>query len=57
MKKMTIPKLVMQTWKTKDLPPEFSESYMSVKKYLPDWKHVLIDDNEMDELRTDFLQK
>lgn len=42
----SIPKLIMQTWKTKDIPKVWIESPESIKKNLPDWKYVLMTDED-----------
>ena len=35
----------MQTWKNHDIPEKWKPSIESVKKYMPDWKHVLMTDD------------
>jgi mannosyltransferase OCH1-like enzyme len=44
-----IPKLVMQTWKNRDIPDDWKPSPISIKKFLPSWKYVLMtdEDNEL----------
>ena len=39
-----IPKIIMQTWKTKDIPEKWLPSVKSIQKYMPDWKHILMTD-------------
>nr|QBK91542.1 MAG: glycosyltransferase [Pithovirus LCPAC302] len=43
---MGIPKIIMQTWKTKDIPEKWAISPKSIKKYMPDWKYVLMTDKD-----------
>jgi mannosyltransferase OCH1-like enzyme len=45
-KKVTIPKLIMQTWKNKDIPKKWAISPKSIKKYMPDWEYVLMTDKD-----------
>jgi mannosyltransferase OCH1-like enzyme len=42
----SIPKIIMQTWKTKDIPLKWKESPESITKFMPDWKHVLMTDED-----------
>ncbi len=48
--KVKIPKLIMQTWKTHNVPEHWKSSPSSIKKYMPDWKYVLIDDDKAGEI-------
>ena len=41
-----IPKKIMQTWKTKDLPDHWKISPISIKKHMPDWEYVLMTDKD-----------
>lgn len=41
-----IPKLIMQTYKTKEVPEKWIPSPVSIKKHMPDWTHVLMDDED-----------
>lgn len=41
-----IPKIIYQTWKTHDVPEKWKVSPESIKKLMPDWEYVLMDDNE-----------
>ena len=43
---VTIPKLIMQTWKTKELPAHWQASQDSILKYHPEWKYVLMTDED-----------
>ena len=42
-----IPKIIMQTWKTHELPDHWKPSPLSIKKYMPNWRYLLLDDNEI----------
>ena len=46
MNKVCIPKIIMQTWKTKTVPEKWKHSPISIKKRMPDWKHVLMTDED-----------
>ena len=41
-----VPKIIMQTWKNKEVPDIWKESIQSIKEIMPDWKHVLMTDEE-----------
>ena len=41
-----IPKLVMQTWKTREVPAKWAASPASVRHWMPAWKHVLLSDDD-----------
>lgn len=41
---MPIPRLIMQTWKTKELPTQWQTSQDSIACYMPDWTYVLMTD-------------
>lgn len=41
-----IPKLVMQTWKTKDVPEQWKAGYASISRLNPSWNHVLMTDED-----------
>lgn len=41
-----IPKLIMQTWKTKDVPEHWKESPESISKKMKSWKHILMTDED-----------
>jgi inositol phosphorylceramide mannosyltransferase catalytic subunit len=41
-----IPKIVMQTWKTHDIPNKWKISPESIKKHMPKWKYVLQTDED-----------
>jgi len=42
----TFPKIVFQTWKTKQIPDKWKASPLSIKQFLPNWKYVLFDDED-----------
>ena len=58
-----IPKIFVQEWmafpdakgkyKTKDIPEHWKSSPASIRKYMPDWKYVLIDNKIADKLVKD----
>ncbi len=41
-----IPKIIFQTWKTKDLPVDMKETVDSIKRLNPNYNYHLFDDNE-----------
>jgi mannosyltransferase OCH1-like enzyme len=42
-----IPKIIYQSWKDKNnIPEHWKPSIRNIKKYMPDWKHVLMDDED-----------
>lgn len=43
---MTIPKILIQTWKTKKLPDKFQEWSLTWKEHNPDFTYMFFDDNE-----------
>jgi mannosyltransferase OCH1-like enzyme len=43
---VVIPKLIMQTWKDKDIPKKWRRSQESIKKYMGSWKYVLMTDED-----------
>lgn len=44
----TIPKIIIQTWKTKVIPPKYKNDVKSVKKYNSDYKFLFFSDDEID---------
>ena len=48
-----IPKIIIQTWKSKDIPDKYKEDIDSVKKYNNDFKILFFDDNDIET----FLKK
>jgi inositol phosphorylceramide mannosyltransferase catalytic subunit len=45
----SIPKIIHQTFPTKDLPLELKENVEMIKRLNPEWKHVLYDDEDMSQ--------
>lgn len=45
-KTVKIPKIIMQTWKTKDVPKKWKASERSIKKFMPDWDYHLMTDED-----------
>ena len=43
---ITIPKIIMQTWKNNNIPDHWKSSPQTIKSILPDWKYVLMTDND-----------
>ena len=41
-----IPKIIMQTWKDHNIPKKWKTSPKSIRKYMPDWKYVLMTDKD-----------
>jgi mannosyltransferase OCH1-like enzyme len=41
-----IPKIIMQSWKTRDVPEKWEESPKSIQKVMPDWEYVLMTDED-----------
>lgn len=56
---VTIPKIIYQSWKTHDVPEHWKISPESIKEIMPDWKYVLMDNQEnrdmVEEHFPDFL--
>lgn len=42
---VTIPKIIMQTWKTNDLPDKWKPSQSSIKKHMSEWGYTLMTDD------------
>jgi mannosyltransferase OCH1-like enzyme len=41
-----IPKKIMQTWKTTQIPDDWKTSPLSIQKFLPHWEYVLMTDED-----------
>jgi mannosyltransferase OCH1-like enzyme len=39
-----IPKIIMQTWKTQNVPAIWEKSPVSILEHMPDWNYILLDD-------------
>jgi mannosyltransferase OCH1-like enzyme len=50
---LAIPKLIMQTWKTEELPEKWKPTQTSIAKYMPNWKYILM----TDEMNRAFITK
>jgi mannosyltransferase OCH1-like enzyme len=46
-----IPKLIMQTWKTNELPDKWKPTQLSINRYMSDWKYILM----TDEMNRNFI--
>lgn len=43
---VSIPRIIMQTWKTHELPDMWKPTQTSINRYMPDWKYVLMSDED-----------
>lgn len=43
---LKIPRIIMQTWKTKDVPEKWRESGESIARYMPNWNRILMTDED-----------
>ena len=41
-----IPKIIFQTWKTHEIPLKWLSGQESIRQYMPDWLHIIMDDVE-----------
>lgn len=48
---LAIPKLIMQTWKTTELPDKWKSTATSIAKFMPDWQYELM----TDEMNREFI--
>lgn len=57
---MSIPKIIHQTWKTKDIPEKWKKSQQEWQRLHPDWKYILWTDedirNHIKNNHPDFLE-
>ena len=44
----TIPKIIIQTWKTKSIPEKYKEDVKSIRKYNKDYKFLFFNDDDID---------
>ena len=44
-----IPKVIYQTWKTKELHPVIKKIQQNIQRLNPDYKMEMFDDNDMDD--------
>ena len=50
-----IPKVIMQTWKTRRIPKHWRESPLSIKEHMPDWDYVLMTDEDNEKFCREFF--
>jgi mannosyltransferase OCH1-like enzyme len=50
MARVVIPRIIWQTWKTRDVPPKWLPSVASIAKHMPEWEHRLRTDEDNREL-------
>src|SRR5437762_1813333 len=43
---MMIPRRIMQTWKTKNVPEHWKPSPLSIRQHMPDWEYTLMTDED-----------
>jgi inositol phosphorylceramide mannosyltransferase catalytic subunit len=43
---ISIPRRIMQTWKTRDIPDKWKSSLESIHRFMPQWEHVLMSDED-----------
>ena len=43
---VTIPKMIMQTWKTSEVPDKWKKSPASIQQHMMDWSYVLMTDED-----------
>ena len=48
-----IPKIIIQTWKSNDIPSKYNDYIISIKKYNPDYKYLFFTDEDIEN----FLKK
>jgi mannosyltransferase OCH1-like enzyme len=53
MSDVVIPKLIMQTWKTTELPDKWKPTQISIDRYMPEWRYTLM----TDEMNRKFMQQ
>jgi mannosyltransferase OCH1-like enzyme len=44
----TIPKIIIQTWKTKSIPEKYKKDVKSIKKYNKDYQFLFFNDDDID---------
>lgn len=50
-----MPRIIMQTWKTEKLPPQWQASQDAIKQLMPHWRYVLLtDDDNLAFVKTHF---
>lgn len=52
---VTIPKIIMQTWKNNEVPDKWQPSVTSIQTYMPSWTYILMtDDDNLNFVKTYF---
>ncbi len=52
---MTIPKIIIQTWKSNEIPEKYNADIESVKKMNPDYKYIFFTDDDIENfLKTNY---
>jgi len=50
-----IPKIIIQTWKSNDIPEKYNNYIASVKRYNPDFKYLFFTDDDIDKfIKTEY---
>ena len=44
---MTIPKIIIQTWKCKDLPPYYKKTQNIIFRNNPEYRYIFFDDDDI----------
>jgi mannosyltransferase OCH1-like enzyme len=52
---ITITRKIFQTWKTKDVPPEWAEAQRSVILMNPNWEYCLLTDEDNDQIVKEYF--
>ena len=50
---VSIPRIIMQTWKTEELPEQWKSTQESIRKHMPHWEYVLM----TDEMNRKFVEQ
>lgn len=48
-----IPKIIHQTWKTREIPEAWKDSIPSWRRFHPDWRHILWTDKDLEQFIAD----
>jgi len=52
-----VPRILMQTWKTNNIPDKWRQAQPSIRKEMPDWHLILLTDEDNDEFVRIFYPK
>lgn len=52
---VSIPRKIMQTWKTSELPDAWKASQESIRKFQPEWEYTLLTDNDCIQFVKDYF--